>query len=143
MAKGDPNRRPALMPERSRQRPGPDDNSVWRVDVTKPEWGTKRTCQSCSAHFYDLRKDPIHCPKCGATYDPEAILKSRRRAPEKVAPVPVKPVKPVAEELPDVEADAEAEESAEEADDVIEDTSELGEDDADIPETIEPSEEER
>ena len=110
--------------------------------MTKPEWGTKRTCQSCSAHFYDLRKDPIHCPKCGATYDPEAILKSRRRTPEKVA-APVKPVKPVvAEELPDVEADVEAEEAGEEADDVIEDTSELGEDDEDIPETIETDAEE-
>ena len=108
--------------------------------MTKPEWGTKRTCQSCAAHFYDLRKDPIHCPKCGATYDPEAILKSRRRAPEKVV-VPVKPVKPV--EIPDVEADVEAVEGAEEADDVIEDTSELGEDDEDIPETIESDEEER
>ena len=105
--------------------------------MTKPEWGTKRTCQSCSAHFYDLRKDPITCPKCGATYDPEAILKSRRRAPEKVAPVKV--VKEP--ELPDVETDIETEEVAEEADDVIEDTSELGEDDADIPETIEPDEE--
>ena len=101
--------------------------------MTKPEWGAKRTCQSCSAHFYDLKKDPIQCPKCGATYDPEAILKSRRRAPEKV--VPAKVVK--APELPDVEADAEAGEGAEEADDVIEDTSELGEDDADIPESIE------
>ena len=106
--------------------------------MTKPEWGTKRTCQSCGAHFYDLRKDPIVCPKCGATYDPEAILKSRRRAPEKV--VPVKPVKEP--ELPDPETDVETEEGAEESDDVIEDTSELGEDDADIPETIETGEEE-
>src|SRR5690242_11034042 len=117
---------------------GRDEMSARRVDVTKPEWGTKRTCQSCGAHFYDLRKDPIHCPKCGATYDPEAILKSRRRTPEKV----VTPVKPVKEELPDVEADAESEDAAEEADDVIEDTSELGEDDEDIPETIESDEEE-
>ena len=108
--------------------------------VTKPEWGTKRTCQSCGAHFYDLRKDPIVCPKCGATYDPEAILKSRRRAPEKVV-VPVKPVKEA--ELPDPETDVETEESGEEGDDVIEDTSELGEDDEDIPETIEPDEGER
>ena len=106
--------------------------------MTKPEWGTKRTCQSCSAHFYDLRKDPIVCPKCGATYDPEAILKSRRRSPEKiVAPKPVKEP-----ELPDVEAEADGEAPAEEADDVIEDTSELGEDDEDIPETIENDEEE-
>ncbi|GAB2177350.1 TIGR02300 family protein [Dongia sp. agr-C8] len=105
--------------------------------MTKPEWGTKRTCQSCGAHFYDLRKDPIVCPKCGATYDPEAILKSRRRAPEKV--VAVKPVKEP--ELPDPETDVETDDAAEETDDVIEDTSELGEDDADIPETIEPEEE--
>jgi uncharacterized protein (TIGR02300 family) len=107
--------------------------------VTKPDWGTKRTCQSCAAHFYDLRKDPIICPKCGATYDPEAILKSRRRAPEKIVPV-AKPVKEP--ELPDVEADVETEEAGEEADDVIEDTSELGEDDEDIPETIETDERE-
>ena len=46
--------------------------------MSKPEWGTKRTCQSCGAHFYDLRKDTIVCPKCGTTYDPEAVLKSRR-----------------------------------------------------------------
>ena len=42
--------------------------------MSKPEWGTKRTCQSCAAHFYDMRKDTIICPKCGATYDPEAVL---------------------------------------------------------------------
>jgi uncharacterized protein (TIGR02300 family) len=103
--------------------------------VTKPEWGTKRTCQSCGAHFYDLRKDPIVCPKCGATYDPEAILKSRRRAPEKI--VPVKAAKEP--ELPDPDTDVETEDG-EETDDVIEDTSELGEDDADIPETVETDE---
>ncbi len=107
--------------------------------MSKPEWGTKRTCQSCGAHFYDLRKDPIVCPKCGATYDPEAILKSRRRAPEKAVPV-AKPVKEV--EIPDVEADIETEDAGEEADDVIEDTSELGEDDEDIPEAIEADEDE-
>ena len=108
--------------------------------MTKPEWGTKRTCQSCGAHFYDLRKDPIVCPKCGATYDPEAILKSRRRTPEKVA-APVKPAKQA--ELPDVETDVDTEDVGDDGDDdVIEDTSELGEDDEDIPETIENDERE-
>ena len=61
--------------------------------MSKPEWGTKRTCQSCAAHFYDMRKDTIVCPKCGATYDPEAVLKSRRgRVVEKLTPV--KPIEP-------------------------------------------------
>jgi len=36
--------------------------------VAKPELGTKRVCQSCGAKFYDLSKDPITCPKCGAIY---------------------------------------------------------------------------
>jgi uncharacterized protein (TIGR02300 family) len=37
--------------------------------VAKPELGTKRVCQSCGAKFYDLSKDPITCPKCGAVYE--------------------------------------------------------------------------
>jgi len=105
--------------------------------VSKPEWGTKRTCQSCAAHFYDLRKDPIVCPKCGVTYDPEAVLKSRRgRVVEKVV-VP----KPVPEELPDVEV--EEADIGNEDDSVMEDTSELGEDDEDVSEVIEGVEEDQ
>ncbi|MEO0620290.1 MAG: TIGR02300 family protein [Pseudomonadota bacterium] len=30
--------------------------------------GTKRTCQSCSARFYDLENTPIICPMCGAEF---------------------------------------------------------------------------
>ncbi|MBY0532481.1 MAG: TIGR02300 family protein [Xanthobacteraceae bacterium] len=37
--------------------------------MAKPELGTKRVCQSCGAKFYDLSKDPIACPKCGAIYE--------------------------------------------------------------------------
>jgi uncharacterized protein (TIGR02300 family) len=36
------------------------------VNVAKAELGTKRLCASCSTKFYDLNKDPIVCPKCGA-----------------------------------------------------------------------------
>jgi len=109
--------------------------------VSKPEWGTKRTCQSCSAHFYDLRKDPIVCPKCGTTYDPEAVLKSRRgRVVEKV--VPVKPVPD--EELPDVEAEIdEAALGDDDEDAVMEDTSDLGEDDEDVSEIVEGGDDEQ
>jgi uncharacterized protein (TIGR02300 family) len=108
--------------------------------VSKPEWGTKRTCQSCGAHFYDMRKDTIVCPKCGATYDPEAVLKSRRgRVVEKLTPV--KPVEPV---VPEVEEETEAEDiGAAEEEEVIEDTSELGEDDEDVSEVIEGVDDEK
>ena len=47
----------------------------------KIERGIKRICQECGALYYDLEKDPIICPKCGAEFDPEAILKSRRTRP--------------------------------------------------------------
>jgi uncharacterized protein (TIGR02300 family) len=108
--------------------------------VSKPEWGTKRTCQSCGAHFYDLRKDTIVCPKCGTTYDPEAVLKSRRgRVVEKLTPV-----KPVVEPEPKAEEETESEDiGAAEEEEVIEDTSELGEDDEDVSEVIEGVDDEK
>jgi uncharacterized protein (TIGR02300 family) len=46
--------------------------------VVKANWGTKRTCQSCSARFYDLNKGPIKCPKCGREHDREDFVKVRR-----------------------------------------------------------------
>ncbi|WP_133613444.1 TIGR02300 family protein [Dongia mobilis] len=106
--------------------------------MTKPEWGTKRVCGSCGAHFYDMRKATIVCPKCKTVYDPDAVMKSRRRVAEKMTPV-----KQAAEEepiLPDVEADEEAL-GDEEDDSVLEDASELGEDDEDI-EIVETGDEE-
>jgi uncharacterized protein (TIGR02300 family) len=30
------------------------------------ELGTKHTCFKCETKFYDLRKNPVLCPKCGA-----------------------------------------------------------------------------
>lgn len=46
--------------------------------MSKLEWGLKRVCPSCTTRFYDLRKNPILCPKCGTIYDPEALVKPRR-----------------------------------------------------------------
>jgi uncharacterized protein (TIGR02300 family) len=97
--------------------------------VVKPEWGLKRTCQSCGVRFYDLNHEQIVCPKCEAVYDAEAVLKSRRGRPvavEKVEPKPrpEKPKPPVQEE----ELEEVAAEEDEEDESVLEDASELGED---------------
>ena len=46
--------------------------------MVKANWGTKRTCQSCGARFYDLNKSPIKCPKCGREHDREDFVKVRR-----------------------------------------------------------------
>lgn len=54
--------------------------------------GTKRTCQSeaCGARFYDLNRDRIECPMCGAAYVPYVevqqapIVRSPRFVPRNV-----------------------------------------------------------
>lgn len=36
------------------------------VPSNKAERGTKRACQECEVRFYDLARDPMVCPACGA-----------------------------------------------------------------------------
>ena len=112
--------------------------------MVKPEWGAKRVCHSCGAPFYDMHRDPIACPKCGAVYDPEAILKSRRARPAVAEAKEVE--QPEAEEVEAAETeevetaesdDLETAEGEEEEDkELIEDASELGEDEDDMAEVI-------
>ena len=105
--------------------------------MAKPEWGVKRTCSSCGARFYDMRREPIICPKCEATVDPLAQLRTQRSKPV-IVPVVEAPVAVVEEvelvdddDLDDGTEIEEVEEEAEE-EDVIEDASELGEDKDDM-----------
>jgi uncharacterized protein (TIGR02300 family) len=63
--------------------------------MAKPELGTKRLCASCGSKFYDLNRDPIHCPRCGVVY--ELVVATRPVRPE-AAPVAARP--PVPEEAP-------------------------------------------
>ncbi|MEZ5898131.1 MAG: TIGR02300 family protein [Hyphomicrobiaceae bacterium] len=61
--------------------------------ATKQARGIKRTCQSCDERFYDLARDPIICPHCGASYiiasSPAALAalqaeeKAAKKAPKK------------------------------------------------------------
>ncbi len=129
----------------------------------KPEWGTKRTCQNCGARFYDLGREPITCPVCSTVLDPERQIRPRRggrsEAPAAAVPAVVVDETEALDETVDIEADVEEEsddvaiaddnsdieageevselDSSEEDEDLIEDTSELGEDDDDIGEVIE------
>lgn len=120
--------------------------------MAKAEWGSKRTCPTCGAHFYDMRRETIACPVCDAVFDPERLPKARRGSSavreDKPAPAPARKAAPKkdAGELdgsePDVEPESndeadEAEEADTEEGDLIEDTSELGEDEDDIGEVLE------
>lgn len=89
--------------------------------ATNKARGTKRTCQnaSCGQRFYDLERDPIVCPICGATYNitmtaaavaaAAAEEKAQRKATKKPVFVPVEPVSEDAalaepgEEIPEIE----------------------------------------
>jgi len=53
--------------------------------VSKPELGTKRDCPECGARFYDLHKEPAHCPKCHHEFIPEALLKPRKTRAEETS----------------------------------------------------------
>jgi uncharacterized protein (TIGR02300 family) len=105
------------------------------VIVAKAELGMKLTCESCGARFYDLNKQPGICPKCGTANARPVIFKASRRpaaedkaaaaaaAAKAAAPVPV-----ADEDDVEVAADDDEDEA------VIEDTSDLGEDDdVDVP----------
>ncbi len=46
--------------------------------MTKPELGEKRDCPECGGRFYDLNKEPAHCPNCDHEFGPEALLKPRK-----------------------------------------------------------------
>lgn len=48
----------------------------------KPEWGTKRTCHKCAAHFYDLNKAEFNCPKCETAYTPTDFTLKHLKAAE-------------------------------------------------------------
>jgi uncharacterized protein (TIGR02300 family) len=63
----------------------------------KAKLGTKWTCYSCQAKFYDMNKPDPHCPKCGADQrQSPAFEKPKRTRAKKAAapPAPKKAVKP-------------------------------------------------
>ena len=49
--------------------------------MAKADLGTKRACLACGMRFYDFSRSPIICPGCGAEFDPENVIKSRKGRP--------------------------------------------------------------
>ena len=94
-----------------------------KIILVKADLGTKRQCPSCAARFYDLTKRPIECPKCGFSYEPEALFKQRRsRAaePAAAAGVVARDTGNAEEEEEDEDEDEDGEEEEEEAEAVVE-----------------------
>ncbi len=115
--------------------------------MARRKWGVKRTCRSCGARFYDMAREKPRCPKCGAEHAADKPAKPRRRvapppAPPEPPPPPVdkaaEPPTDVVEPAEDDEQDDNDENDLEQVkggdDGLIEDASELREDDDDVSE---------
>ncbi|HKH81152.1 MAG TPA: TIGR02300 family protein [Methylovirgula sp.] len=51
--------------------------------MAKPELGNKHHCQQCGTKFFDLNRNPVLCPKCGAVQQVASARVARASAPEK------------------------------------------------------------
>jgi uncharacterized protein (TIGR02300 family) len=98
--------------------------------VVKAELGTKRTCPSCAARFYDLLKSPIVCPKCGANFVPASILPSKGDMPA-MAPAPKPRAVEEADDIVSPDVELVSLEDAE-APDVVDDDETAGIEDVDL-----------
>jgi len=109
--------------------------------VVKLEWGTKRTCQACTARFYDLHRSPIVCPKCEEVFEIQAPgRRSRSRTPITDDTLS----KPLEDDILMTDLDLPADldtDLAEDDDTLIEDTSDLGEDLEDMVDVIDTGDE--
>lgn len=87
--------------------------------MPKDEWGLKRACPTCATRFYDLGRDPMTCPACGAVFSLESLTAGKPR------PVRQEKVKPEASDIgdvPDLDADDEVIDADDDlADDLLED----------------------
>lgn len=92
-------------------------SSMTATQSNKAARGTKRVCQACQVRFYDLLRDPIVCPSCGAQHTPE-IRQPFELGAQKSAgktgwrhstkrPAPIEPVPDVEIAAPAEAADAE------------------------------------
>ena len=68
--------------------------------MSKTEWGLKRRCTKCDAPFYDMRREPIRCPKCGTVFHPATAAQSAAAARRARA----RPVRPAWGNVPSVAA---------------------------------------
>ena len=114
--------------------------------MVKADWGAKHLCTACGARFYDLKRDPIVCPKCETIREPESPKPRRPARPDPksraAARAPAAAAVPGAVIVPDADDESIKEKAdtdgadakdaddtaAEEGDELIEDTSELGDD---------------
>ena len=96
--------------------------------MSNANMGLKRQCLSCGGKFYDLAKDPILCPKCGATFEPVLLARSPPRRAGRVFSTNSGPFEARAETAVETGAEKEAEETDENENETEENAALLDED---------------
>lgn len=97
--------------------------------MPKPELGTKRTCPSCGAAFYDLGKNPAVCPKCESAFQPPAKVRIPLETIEPRAAQPVESATAPSAPPPDGRAETFEDNGDEDEDDLIDEDDEVFKDD--------------
>lgn len=100
-------RRTTRQPARKSKKPKGSADQATTQSMTPPSerrarLGTKYSCFSCGAKFYDLNKPEPLCPKCGADQR-ERPVESEAPAPQPPAPTRRPPPRPMASLLEDEE----------------------------------------
>ena len=95
------------------------------------EVGNKHTCQSCGALFYDLKRKPITCPKCGTIVETKSSSKPRRNLTQTIKPSEKTPdsTGDVETELDNLDVGVDLEVDDKDDDDLIEDMSDMDDND--------------
>jgi len=103
----------------------------------KVDLGEKLTCSSCGARYYDLKKSPAACPKCGTENERPKTFKAKKAdaapKPVKKSAAPKKSVEDGDEEDLDEDEDLDLDDISDDDDDddLIEDDDDDDDDDVD------------
>lgn len=104
----------------------------------KVDLGEKLTCSSCGARYYDLKKSPAACPKCGTENERPKTFKAKKAdpvpKPAKKSAAPKKAVEDGDEEDEEEDLDLDDISDDDDDDDLIEDD----DDDDDVDSVIGP-----
>lgn len=103
--------------------------------MAKPEWGTKRKCLGCGAFFYDMRQKKWTCPKCGKEMTLEDFKEALATNSKNVSAVNLKDSDE--EALIDVVKDGLFDGADDDGLDILEDASDLSDDNHDMAEVME------
>lgn len=113
--------------------------------MPRPELGEKRVCAECGTKYYDMHRDPITCPKCGALFQLTGVRPETEAeggddedtdeddAPEVVSVDTAAETGAVPDDLPEIDDDGEIEDVEDNDDDTL---LEADDDDGDVGDII-------